>query len=52
MRESASQAICTLQAPSPALRALEQKIILYQIGPEAWRDLVLIAWARSERADG
>lgn len=40
--------ICSHQPPSPALRALEQKIILYQIGPEAWADLVRIAWARSD----
>ncbi len=36
--------------PSPELRPLEQRIILYQIGPEAWRDLVLVAWARSDAA--
>jgi tRNA nucleotidyltransferase/poly(A) polymerase len=41
-------AICSLVPPSPGLREMEQKIILYQIGPEAWNDLVLIAWARSE----
>jgi poly(A) polymerase len=41
------QAITSLSAPTPALRELEQKIILYQMGPEAWRDLVLIGWARS-----
>ena len=40
-------AICNLLPPSPALRPLEQRIILYQIGAEAWRDLVHIAWARS-----
>ena len=43
-------AICSLIPPSPGLREMEQKIILYQIGPEAWHDLVLIAWARSEAA--
>jgi tRNA nucleotidyltransferase/poly(A) polymerase len=26
---------------------MEQKIVLYQIGIEAWEDLVRIAWARS-----
>jgi poly(A) polymerase len=41
-------AICSLSPPSPGLRDMEQKIILYQIGPEAWHDLVLIAWARSQ----
>lgn len=44
------EAICTLLPPSPALRPLEQRIILYQIGPEAWRDLVHVAWARSGAA--
>ena len=43
-------AISSLTPPSPGLRALEQKIILYQIGPEAWHDLVLIARARSGAA--
>ena len=33
--------------PSPALRPHEQRIILYQMGPETWRDLVHVAWARS-----
>lgn len=43
-------AICSLVPPSPCLREMEQKIILYQIGPEAWRDLVLIARARADAA--
>lgn len=34
--------------PSPALRPAEQRIILYQLGPGTWRDLVHIAWARSD----
>ncbi len=33
--------------PSPALRPREQRIVLYQIGAETWRDLVQVAWARS-----
>ncbi|MCA3559868.1 MAG: CCA tRNA nucleotidyltransferase [Aestuariivirga sp.] len=33
--------------PSPTLRPAEQRIILYQLGAGAWRDLVLLAWARS-----
>ena len=37
-------------APSPALRPREQGIMLYQLGPEAWRDLVHLAWARSKAA--
>ena len=41
-------AIASLMPPSPALRPLEQKIILYQMGPEAWQDVVRIAWARSD----
>jgi poly(A) polymerase len=41
------EAINSLVPPTPALRELEQKIVLYQIGPEAWADLVRIAWARS-----
>jgi poly(A) polymerase len=41
------QAISSLVPPSPALRDLERKIVLYQIGPEAWRDVVQLAWARS-----
>ena len=44
------EAICSLLPPSPALRPKEQRIILYQTGPEAWRDLVRIAWARSDAA--
>jgi poly(A) polymerase len=38
----------SLMPPSPALRPAEQRIILYQNGAEAWRDLVRIAWARSD----
>ncbi len=36
--------------PSPALREREQRIVLYQMGPETWRDAVRLAWARSEAA--
>jgi tRNA nucleotidyltransferase/poly(A) polymerase len=42
------EAIVSLLPPSPMLREREQRIILYQIGPEAWRDLVHIAWARCD----
>jgi poly(A) polymerase len=42
------EAISSLVAPTPGLRETEQKIVLYQIGPEAWTDLVRIAWARSD----
>lgn len=43
-------AIARLVPPSPALREIERKIVLYQTGPEAWADLVRIAWARSGAA--
>lgn len=42
------EAIASLVPPTPALRPQEQRIILYQIGAETWRDLVDVAWARSE----
>ena len=41
------EAIVSLMPPSPALRPKERRIVLYQHGAEAWRDLVRIAWARS-----
>jgi len=41
-------AIVSLMPPSPALRPQEQRIMLYQHVAEAWRDLVRVAWARSE----
>ncbi len=34
--------------PTPALRPREQRIVLYQLGPGKWRDLVTMAWARSK----
>ncbi len=42
------EAITGFMAPSPSLRPQEQRIILYQIGPGTWRDLVHVAWARSK----
>lgn len=33
--------------PTPALRPLERKIVLYQLGSEAWADLVHLGLARS-----
>jgi poly(A) polymerase len=42
------EAMSSLVAPTPGLREAEQKTVLYQIGPEAWTDLVRIAWARSD----
>jgi poly(A) polymerase len=44
------EAISSLVPPTPGLREMEQKIVLYQLGPEAWADLVRIAWARSDAA--
>ena len=44
------EAIVSLLPPSPALRPRERRAVLYEIGPEAWRDLVRIAWARAEAA--
>jgi poly(A) polymerase len=42
------EAVTSLLPPSPALRPAEQRAILYHTGPEAWRDLVRVAWARSD----
>jgi poly(A) polymerase len=39
--------LAALVPPTPGLRAREQRIVLYQIGAAAWRDLVQLAWARS-----
>ena len=44
------EALASLLPPSPALRPTEQRAILYHMGPEAWRDLVQVAWARSDAA--
>ena len=41
-------AISSLTAPSPSLRLREQRAVLYQMGGDAWRDLVRIGWARSK----
>ena len=46
------EALPSLLPPSPALRPTEQRAILYHMGPEAWRDLVQVAWARSDAAFG
>ena len=46
------EALVSLLPPSPALRPAEQRAILYHTGPEAWRDLVQVAWARSDAASG
>ena len=39
--------LAALIPPTPGLRPREQRIVLYQIGAAAWRDLVQLAWARS-----
>jgi len=41
------EAIVSETPPAPSLRPQEQRIILYQMGPETWQDVVRIAWARS-----
>lgn len=45
-------AAVSLVPPSPRLRPREQRIVLYQVGAEAWRDLVHLAWARSAAEPG
>jgi tRNA nucleotidyltransferase/poly(A) polymerase len=42
--------IVCLTPPRPGLRPHEQRVILHQMGPQAWRDLVRIGWARSGAA--
>ncbi len=42
--------LSTYLPPSPALRLKEQRIVLYQMGAEAWRDVVQVALARSRVA--
>ena len=41
------EAISLATPPSPALRPQERRAVLYRLGAEAWRDAVLVAWARS-----
>jgi poly(A) polymerase len=41
------KAIHRAPPPDPRLRPGEQRIVLYQMGPEAYRDAVRLAWARS-----
>ncbi|WP_162914078.1 CCA tRNA nucleotidyltransferase [Taklimakanibacter lacteus] len=42
------EAIAGYAAPTPKLRERERRAVLYQLGAEAWRDLVRLAWARSK----
>lgn len=46
------EALVSLLPPSPALRPAEQRAMLYHMGAEAWRDLVQVAWARSDAGSG
>jgi poly(A) polymerase len=39
--------LCSLSPPTPGLRPEEQRVILYQLGRQAWCDLVRLGWARS-----
>jgi poly(A) polymerase len=39
-------------APSPKLRDAERRVVLYQMGVEAWRDAIRIAWAKSSSSKG
>ena len=42
------EAIHDSPAPMPAMSPREQRIMLYRTGAETWRDLVCVAWARSD----
>ena len=44
------ETVLAMMPPSPALRLNEQRAVLYHVGPEAWRDGVHLAWARSKAA--
>jgi poly(A) polymerase len=39
-------------APTPKLRDSERRIVLYQIGPQAWRDTVRTGWAKASSSKG
>lgn len=41
------EALASAMLPSPVLRPREQRVVLYQMGAEAWRDAVHLAWART-----
>jgi poly(A) polymerase len=42
------EAIVHHAVPAPKLRERERRVVLYHLGPEAWRDLVRLGWARSK----
>jgi poly(A) polymerase len=44
------EAIAAHPPLTPDLRPGERRVILYRIGPEAWRDLARIGWAKSGAA--
>ncbi|WP_395686385.1 CCA tRNA nucleotidyltransferase [Aestuariivirga sp.] len=44
------EALVSLTPPQPGLRPQEQRVILYEVGRQAWCDMVLIGWARSGAA--
>ena len=46
------EALKVHMTPSPGLREGERRIVLYQIGPQAWRDSIRIAWAQSPSSRG
>jgi tRNA nucleotidyltransferase/poly(A) polymerase len=41
-------AIAHHAGPTPRLRERERRVVLYQLGQEAWRDTVRISWAKSK----
>jgi poly(A) polymerase len=41
------ETLLDMPAPSPKLRENEQRRILYDVGPQAWADGVLVTWAKS-----
>jgi poly(A) polymerase len=42
------EAIVHHAVPTPKLRERERRVVLYHLGPEAWRDLVRLGWAHSK----
>ncbi len=46
------EALDAHMTPSPKLRDAERHVVLYQMGVQAWRDAIRIAWARSSSSKG
>src|SRR5262249_55294504 len=42
------EALAAHQGLTPSLRERERRVVLYHLGPEAWRDAIRIAWAKSK----